>query len=331
MNGHTAAQTWNTVPAATALTPHYDATGLAAEVRALRARPWRAQRSIGQDGLIRQSPVDWTIIALRSPGGDPDRTDAGGAGLREHADTPHLSGAPLLNEVIRGFPTTLLAARLMALGRGARVGEHRDAKCGIPWGVVRLHIPIITNPGALVVIDGRPYHWDAGRLWFGDFNRLHYVSNSGDQARIHLVLDCPTSKELMNWFPAEVSRQLLRDEVLLAREAAPINPAEQHALHCRFRLPTRFTEWSEEEPVAAADATVAAAVTSTDEGLVLAVEGEPAFGLVHVGDNEFRLAGWTRERTLRLELTADRPVVHCTVRLGGTETDTVVPAEASAR
>jgi hypothetical protein len=299
-------------PAAVALDRHYDNKKLAAEVRALRESPWRAQRSVGQQGMIKKSAVDWTILSLRSAGGDPDRTDAGGAGLVEHAETPHLSDAPYLNEVLREFPAQLLAARLMALGAGARVGEHRDSKCGLPWGLVRLHVPIITNPGALVVIAGTEFHWNAGQLWFGDFNRPHYVSNDGDESRIHLVLDCLVSKEILALLPPF-------DDALVAREPVPLTTASR----CRFQLPARFAEWSEEEPIAGADDTLDAEI---GDDLVLYLEGKPRFGLVHVGGAEFRLAGWSEERTLQVDLEGADPSVCFRTRFGREVIESTWPA-----
>lgn len=315
-----------TSDAATAAVPlrrRYDVEPLAADVRALARDPWRAQRSVGQDGVLRESTVDWKILALRSPGGDPDRTDAGGAGLVEHADTPHLSGAGALATLLAEFPLPLLGVRLMALGPGAASREHRDAKCGPPWGLVRLHVPIVTNPGALVVIDGTEYHWAAGQLWFGDFDRTHHVRNEGGETRVHLVLDCLTGPALRDLLPPEAAR--LADGMLPARPTVPLDPAALDTYRCRFALPARFAEWSEEEPVAAADANLPAEVTVDDGRLVLVVAGRPAFGLVHVGGGEFRLAGWSEERTLRLALDAPTPAVHLVTRYGGHRDETVRP------
>jgi hypothetical protein len=302
-----------TLPAATPLGRRYDVARLVADLRSLRERPWRAQRSIGQDGVIGKSAVDWTILSLRSAGGDPDRTDAGGAGLADHADTPHLARTPYFAEIVHGFPAQLLAVRLMALGPDTRVKEHRDAKCGPPWGLVRLHVPIVTNPDALVVIGGTPYHWDAGQLWFGDFNRPHYVSNDGTESRVHLVLDCLLDAELMSLFPVPP------DDAILARRPVP-PPGD---VRCRFDIPARFLEWSEEEPVAPADETRPAEISLDGGKVILAVDGEPRFSLIHLGDDEFRFAGWSQERTLRL---ADSTVIF-TVRCGSAVTETRRPME----
>jgi hypothetical protein len=327
MTGQTLDPARGVLPAATPLDRRYDADRLATEVRTLRVSPWRSQRSIGQDGMIRESTVDWTILPLRSPGGDPARTDAGGAGPVGHADTPHLARAPYVAEILRGFPAQLLGVRLMALGPGARVREHRDGKFGMPWGLVRLHVPVITNPEAYVVIGGERFHWDAGRLWFGDFNRPHHVSNSGAEARVHLVLDCLVGGALLGLFPDHVADGLADRGVVLAREPVPLSDAELRALTCRFAMPARFAEWSEEEPVAGPDETVPAELTVDDRhGPVLNVSGAPAFGLVHVGSGEFRLAGWSEERTLQPRLDAAEPHVRFRVREAGTVSESTAPA-----
>lgn len=312
-------QRWESVPATAALDREYDASVLAAEVNALREQPWKVQRSVGQDGVYGESAIDWTILSLRSAGGDPARTDPGGAGPVDHADTPHLDRSPELAKVLRDIPTTLLAVRLMALGPGVEVKEHRDAKCGLPWGMTRLHIPVITNPGAVVVIEGRDHHWDAGRLWFGDFNRLHYVRNDGEEARVHLVLDCLVSPQLLELFPPGFRDALPEGDVLVTRPNLPSLPVTR----CRFKMPARFVEWSEEEPVAAIDALVEAEVVPGDDGPVLHVDGKPTFGLIHVGDDEFRFTGWSEERTVKLA----NGHVRCRTRLGDRMSETVCLTE----
>lgn len=305
---------WESVPAVAVLDRDYDTEFLANEVRALRAGPWNTRRADISTGLS-------TILPLRSPGGDPSRTDPGGAGPVDHADTPFLARAPRLARLLRGLPTTLLAAHLVALAPKIELKEHRDVKCGPPWGLVRLHIPIITNPAAVMVIDGHEYHWDAGRLWYGDFNRPHQARNSGDDTRIHLVLDCLLSPDLLNLFPPEFRESLPLNDILLARpaRAAPWPP------RLRFRMPAAFAEWSLEEPASPPDATVLAELTPGRDGPVLRLDGQPAFGLVHLGDNEYRFTGWSEERTVKLE---SRHVV-CRVRLGTSVRETICLAERS--
>lgn len=284
-------------PATVPLTARFDVEPLAAEVRRLRERAWKAQRPYGQDGLMATTAADWTILSLRAPGGDPSRTDPGGAGLVPFADTPHLAGRPALRAVLAAIPAPLRSVRLMALGPGAESPEHRDSKVGLPYGTLRLHVPIVTNPEAVVIIEGKKHHWDAGRLWYGDFSRRHLVRNSGDEARVHLVIDVLVTPELLELFPAEARTLLPIADALFARPAVPLpDPA---LFRSRFMLPAAFREWSEDEVSAAPD--TPAEVRAVDGRLVLDVAGEPAFALVHLGAGEFRLEGWSEERTLHID------------------------------
>ena len=52
----------------------------------------------------------------------------------------------------------------------------------------RLHIPIITNPGCLMVIDNVAKHMPAdGKVWITNNTRYHNFFNGGEQNRIHIV------------------------------------------------------------------------------------------------------------------------------------------------
>jgi len=52
----------------------------------------------------------------------------------------------------------------------------------------RLHIPIITNPGAIMVVDTEAKHMPAdGKVWITDNTKYHNAFNGGEQDRVHLV------------------------------------------------------------------------------------------------------------------------------------------------
>ena len=59
----------------------------------------------------------------------------------------------------------------------------------------RLHIPIITNPGSIMVIDNVAKHMPAdGSVWITNNTKYHNAFNGGEEHRIHLVacvLDSP--------------------------------------------------------------------------------------------------------------------------------------------
>ena len=58
---------------------------------------------------------------------------------------------------------------------------HRDSE-------PRLHIPIYTNPGAIMVIDHIAKHMPAdGSVWITNNTKYHNAFNGGEENRIHLV------------------------------------------------------------------------------------------------------------------------------------------------
>jgi len=71
--------------------------------------------------------------------------------------------------------------RLLLLEPRTSLSWHRDPE-------PRIHIPIMTNPGAHLCIDDRLKHLPAdGRIWFTDTRNYHTVFNGGEENRIHLV------------------------------------------------------------------------------------------------------------------------------------------------
>lgn len=76
---------------------------------------------------------------------------------------------------------TLGRVRILKLGPRASLSYHRDPEN-------RLHIPIITNPGALMVVDKNAYHMKAdGSVYFMKTTDYHTAINGGNSPRIHLV------------------------------------------------------------------------------------------------------------------------------------------------
>ena len=52
----------------------------------------------------------------------------------------------------------------------------------------RLHIPIVTNPGALMIIDDEVKHMPAdGKVWITDNTKYHNAFNGGEEDRVRLV------------------------------------------------------------------------------------------------------------------------------------------------
>ncbi len=71
--------------------------------------------------------------------------------------------------------------RLLLKEPRSTLSWHRDPE-------PRLHIPIYTNPGAIMVIDNIAHHMPAdGSVWVTNNLKYHNAFNGGEENRVHLV------------------------------------------------------------------------------------------------------------------------------------------------
>ena len=71
--------------------------------------------------------------------------------------------------------------RILLKGPRTTLSWHRDPE-------PRLHIPIITNPGCLQVIENVAQHLPAdGSVWITNNTKYHNAFNGGEEDRVHLV------------------------------------------------------------------------------------------------------------------------------------------------
>lgn len=91
---------------------------------------------------------------------------------------------------LQGLPLEIRSARLLCLGPGGRIHEHRDYDLSGPDADRRLHIPLLSPSDVEFMLDGQRIPMRAGECWFLDLARPHSVDNWGDRERVHLVLDC---------------------------------------------------------------------------------------------------------------------------------------------
>ena len=82
------------------------------------------------------------------------------------------------------FPKVMLA-RLEA---GHRIDKHVDRGGSHPY-VHKIHVPLETNPGAVLTVNGEDFHLAAGRAF--EVNNLapHAAFNGGEADRIHLIFE----------------------------------------------------------------------------------------------------------------------------------------------
>jgi hypothetical protein len=72
---------------------------------------------------------------------------------------------------------------------------HRDRK--EEWHrAVRIHMPIVTNPGAFLLAEGRAKHLEVGEAWTFDNQSTHAVVNGGE-TRVHLIIDVNPNPKLI--------------------------------------------------------------------------------------------------------------------------------------
>ena len=98
-------------------------------------------------------------------------------------------------EVTSDFKNTYFEEVYITLKKNFKLGRVRillkEPRSTLSWHrdpEPRLHIPIITNPGAIMVVDHVAKHMPAdGSVWITNNTKYHNAFNGGEENRIHLV------------------------------------------------------------------------------------------------------------------------------------------------
>jgi hypothetical protein len=165
----------------------------------------------------------WSALALRGYGGDPafiiKPSEMSKAWKAEHPaeltfglrDTALREQLPEAEPLIAAIPGAKHRIRLMRLAPGGgeltRHADITDPDAGVaPGRLLRIHIPLITNPGVRFeqwLLDGsrREAHMRAGEAWYLDTRKPHTATNRGATERVHLVLDVESSQALLELLP----------------------------------------------------------------------------------------------------------------------------------
>ena len=77
----------------------------------------------------------------------------------------------------------------MRLAPGSVIKEHRDHDLSFEQGMVRIHIPVVTNEGVDFRLNGLRCVMPAGSSWYLRLSDPHSVANRGADDRVHLVID----------------------------------------------------------------------------------------------------------------------------------------------
>lgn len=152
----------------------FDAEALAAEARALPPTAWTPHPT----GFVGNEAV-----RLVTPGGEDSDNIEG-----PMAATDSLNRCDYVRQIMAEMGGVWGRSRFMGLAPGREVPPHIDIN--YYWRThLRIHIPVITNPGVLFTCGGETVHMAAGECWVFDSFLQHDVQNKGDAQRIHLVLD----------------------------------------------------------------------------------------------------------------------------------------------
>jgi len=173
-------------PIAVRLPLAFDPAPMAEELSRLPSSWWHAHLGPYHNG-------GWEAISLWAPGGDyRNQTSRGGP----FAATEALTRSPQLQRAIDAVPGVKNRVRLMRLRPGGEILRHSDPLTEIDPALLRLHVPITTNPAVDFRVDDRRVTMSAGETWHVDVRFPHQVRNNGADPRVHLVLDVRSSPQL---------------------------------------------------------------------------------------------------------------------------------------
>jgi len=129
------------------------------------------------------------VAVLLSP--DGEENNFSWKDCKAPKETPLLSRLSTLKQLLAGFGFNIMASRLLKLLPGTYLHEHRDYVFLEEVPRFRLHVPIVTNPQAHIVMPGTTVHMSRGYLWkLNPKEAVHSACNFGQEARIHLMMDC---------------------------------------------------------------------------------------------------------------------------------------------
>ncbi|MFF4709605.1 aspartyl/asparaginyl beta-hydroxylase domain-containing protein [Streptomyces sp. NPDC001297] len=128
----------------------------------------------------------WWTTSLLNHSGDPHDVLIGDGRPRP---TSLLEAMPATARFLEGLGLDWMYVRLARLEPHSYLWEHRDYAELRDTGRYRLHVPLVTNPSAVLVTAGARVHMAAGSLWRLTPSQAHGVCNTTGPDRLHLIAD----------------------------------------------------------------------------------------------------------------------------------------------
>lgn len=162
----------------------FDPRGLEADLNQIESDEWVRHFN------DRYYEGEWSGVALRAVEGASRQLYADPGKDETFIDTPVLGRCPSLQRALAALKCPVKSARLLKLGAGARIIEHRDYNLSLDDRELRLHVAITTGPLVDFYLNGERVVMDPGECWYINANLPHKVENRSDADRVHLVIDC---------------------------------------------------------------------------------------------------------------------------------------------
>lgn len=234
---------------------------------------------------------DWTGIALHSMGGKQSVFPSA-PGTEHYQETEELQRTPYFKQILDDLKCPKEVVRILFLPPGVTIGEHFDFHTSFQFGLLRLHIPIITNPHVFFMIGGERMAWREGELWYGDFSKVHSVRNDGDTIRVHMVMDVQINDFVLDLFPEDYIAIKRAEGISMTHEPLPASEAELRRFVCDFRIPGEFMPmFVIGKPLSSLARGATAAVRLIHGKLMVLLNNEPAFSLERISENTFNISG----------------------------------------
>lgn len=134
--------------------------------------------------------------------------------------------------------------RINILGAGAQLSPHEEHSIvrmsdGAIVGRLRFHLPVVTERGAELTLDGNVYHLEAGVIYFINHGCVHSARNGGRDARIHLVWDVLLSQAAYDCLFGESAWSL--PVARFPDHARPVTPGRTQPVSTYLRIPPSVT------------------------------------------------------------------------------------------
>jgi Aspartyl/Asparaginyl beta-hydroxylase len=281
-------------PAAVRLPRTYDLELLRRDLEAL----CEVQRA-AQPGPYHKG--EWTGIALHSMGGKQSVFPSAAA-TDHYQETEELQRAPYFKQILSDLKCPKEVVRILFLPPEGHIKDHFDFHTSFQFGLLRLHIPIVTHSDVVFIIDGQRMSWDAGELWYGDFSKVHSVKNNSPIVRVHMVIDVQINDFILGLFPPDFVERRRAEGISITTEPMPASEAELRHFACDFKIPGQFMPmFVIGKPLASLAKGANAAVRLIDGQLTVLIDGAPAFRLERLADETFGISGLPPGMTLQLK------------------------------